>query len=182
MELDNVVPIDADTARLLARRRVHFRWFVAFLAAAYVGVLVPTLLFTPLPPIGPFVMLAILVVLAEHRFVLFGDETSMSASIIVVVASVFVFADSSPLAGPLLIGSLGGLYLPHLRRGSLTLTVATDSVATPGAFYVLYVNRSRANALKGPFAGLRSVLAGRRARSSLEENLKNLKRRLEEGS
>ena len=120
MELDNVVPIDADTARLLARRRVHFRWFVAFLAAAYVGVLVPTLLFTPLPPIGPFVMLAIVVVLAEHRFVLFGDETSMSASIIVVVASVFVFADSSPLAGPLLIGSLGGLYLPHLRRGSLS--------------------------------------------------------------
>ena len=124
MELDNVVPIDADTARLLARRRVHFRWFVALLAATYLGVLVPTLLFTPLPPLGPFVMLAILVILAEHRFVLFGDETSMSASIIVVVASVFVFADSSPLAGPLLIGSLGGLYLPHLRRGTRTLMFA----------------------------------------------------------
>ncbi|MFM8303706.1 MAG: hypothetical protein ACKOA9_05330, partial [Actinomycetota bacterium] len=56
--------------------------------------------------------------------VLFGDETSMSASIIVVVASAFAFADSSPLAGPLLIGSLGGFYLPHFRRGSLSLIVA----------------------------------------------------------
>ena len=65
VELDNVVPIDADTARLLARRRVHFRWFVAALATTYIAVLVPTLLFTPLPPIGPFVALALLVILAQ---------------------------------------------------------------------------------------------------------------------
>ncbi|MFM8303012.1 MAG: hypothetical protein ACKOA9_01745, partial [Actinomycetota bacterium] len=114
-----MIPIDADTARLLARRRARFRGFVALLALAYLTAAIPTLLLTPLPPLGLLVVLAVLVILAEHRFVLFGDETSMSASIIVVVASAFAFADSAPLAGPLLIGSLGGFYLPHFRRGSL---------------------------------------------------------------
>jgi hypothetical protein len=125
--LDNVVPIDADAARLLERRNTRFRWFVAGLSALWIGILVPVLLFTPLPPVGPFALLAVLVVLAEHRFVLFGDETSMSASIVVVVASVFVFADSSPLAGPMLIASVGGLYFPHLVHGRCALTAANAS-------------------------------------------------------
>ena len=86
------------------------------LAAVWLGILIPVLLFTPLPPLVPFLVLGALLVLAEHRFVLFGDETSMSGSIIVAVASVFVFADNAPLAGPMLVASLGGLYLPHLRQ------------------------------------------------------------------
>ncbi len=116
MPLDNVVPIDAQTARILEQRTTRFRWFVAGVAALWLALLVPVLLFTPLPPLVPFVVLALLVVLAEHQFVLFEDETSMSASIIVVVGSIFVFADSAPLAAPMLIASLGGLYLPHLRN------------------------------------------------------------------
>ena len=127
MPLDNVVPIDAEAARLLHRRNLRFRWFVAGLAAAWLSILVPVLVFTPLPPVGLFVVLAVLVVLAEHRFVLFGDETSMSASIVVVVASVSLFADSSPLAGPMLIASLGGLYLPHLVHRRSTLVLANAS-------------------------------------------------------
>jgi hypothetical protein len=123
-----VIPIDTEAARRLARRHVRFRWLVAALVAAWAALLVPTLLFTPLPPLGPFAALAVLVILAEHRFVLFGDETSMSASIIVIVASVFIFADTSPLAGPMLIGSLGGLYLPHLRHGNQPKIAFNSSV------------------------------------------------------
>src|SRR6476659_9795887 len=100
--------------RAIARRAVKFRWFVAGLAALWLGILIPVLVFTPLPPLVPFLVLGALLVLAEHRFVLFGDETSMSGSIIVAVASVFVFADTAPLAGPMLVDSLGGLYLPQL--------------------------------------------------------------------
>jgi hypothetical protein len=114
MALDNVVPIDADAAQHLEQRRARFRWFVVALTATWIAVLVPVLVLSPLPPLWPFVAMAILVVLAEHRFVLFGDETSMSASIVVVVASIFVFEDTSPLAGPMLIASFGGLYLPHI--------------------------------------------------------------------
>ena len=116
MPTDNVVPIDAEVARAIARRAVKFRWFVAGLAALWLGILVPVLLFTPLPPLVPLLVLGALLVLAEHRFVLFGDETSMSGSIIVAIASVFVFADTAPLAGPMLVAALGGLYFPHIRE------------------------------------------------------------------
>jgi len=120
MAFGNVIPIDAEVARQLVRRQTRFRWLVAGMSAAWIAILVPTLVLTPLPPIAPFAALAVLVVLAEHRFILFGDETSMSASIIVVVASIFVFADTSPLAGPVLIASIGGVYLPHLRTRALS--------------------------------------------------------------
>ena len=128
MAIDNVVPIDAQTARVLQQRKVHFRWFVAAVTGTWLAVLVPVLAFTPLPPLVPFVVFALLVILAEHQFVLFGDETSMSASIIVVVASIFVFADSAPLAGPMLIASLGGLYLPHLRNRARALVLANAAI------------------------------------------------------
>jgi len=59
----------------------------------------------------------------------------------------------------------GARELRHRDRGrileaaifdaSLSLTVASDVVGQPEAFYLIYVNRSRANALKGPLAALR---------------------------
>jgi hypothetical protein len=127
MALDNVVPIDAEAAQHLEQRRARFRWFVVALTATWIAVLVPVLVLSPLPPLWPFVAMAILVVLAEHRFVLFGDETSMSASIVVVVASIFVFADTSPLAGPMLIASFGGLYLPHIVGRNASVLAANST-------------------------------------------------------
>jgi hypothetical protein len=128
-----VVPIDAEVARAIARRAVKFRWFVGGLAALWLGILIPVLIFTPLPPLVPFVVLGALLVLAEHRFVLFGDETSMSGSIIVAIASVFVFAETAPLAGPMLVASLGGLYLPHIRDREYSKFVTNASAMSLAA-------------------------------------------------
>jgi hypothetical protein len=74
------------------------------------------------------------------------------------------------------------VYSSRYVDASLTLTVAGDTAASPRAFYLVYVNRSRANALKGLFAGLRQAIVVRRAKSSLDENLKSIKARLEERS
>jgi hypothetical protein len=74
------------------------------------------------------------------------------------------------------------VYSSRYLDASLTLTVASDSVRTPSAFYLLYVNRSRASALKGAFAGLRHTIVERRTKSALEEQLRTLKARLERGS
>lgn len=71
------------------------------------------------------------------------------------------------------------VYSSRYIDASLALSVATDVVANPDSFYLVYTNRSRANALKGGLAVLRRALAGRRARNSLEENLRTLKIRLE---
>ncbi len=73
------------------------------------------------------------------------------------------------------------VYSSRYIDASLSISLATDSTAQPNGYYLVFANRSRANALKGGFAGLRRALASRRARSALEENLKHVKARLESG-
>jgi hypothetical protein len=73
------------------------------------------------------------------------------------------------------------VYSSRYIDASLAITIATDTVQTPGAFYLVYGNRSRANALKGGFSSLRRAIVERRARNSLEEHLRNLKIQLEKG-
>jgi hypothetical protein len=73
------------------------------------------------------------------------------------------------------------VYSSRYIDASLALTIATDS-ADPKSIYVVYSNRSRANALKGLFSGLRRAIAERRTRASVEENLKAVKIQLEKGS
>jgi hypothetical protein len=72
------------------------------------------------------------------------------------------------------------VYSTRYVDASLSLAIASDSVNDSGSIYLVYVNRSRANALKGALSKLRRSIVERRARGSLEENLKNVKRRLEE--
>jgi len=71
------------------------------------------------------------------------------------------------------------VYSSRYFDASLTVTVASDAMGAPGNFYLVYVNRSRANALKGVFAGLRRSIVERRAKGALDENLKRIKQRLE---
>lgn len=75
------------------------------------------------------------------------------------------------------------VYSSRYFDASLSLTIASDAgsegVAAPGLFYLVYANRSRAYALKGPLAGMRRAIIERRAKSSLEENLRMMKQRLE---
>lgn len=71
------------------------------------------------------------------------------------------------------------VYSSRYFDASLSLTIASDAVGAPDAFYLVYVNRSRANALKGTLSGLRRAIVERRARGSLDENLKGTKARLE---
>jgi len=71
------------------------------------------------------------------------------------------------------------VYSSRYIDASLALTIASSDFADPGAFYLVYSNRSRASALKGAFSGLRKSIAEHRARGNLEETLKTLKQRLE---
>ena len=71
------------------------------------------------------------------------------------------------------------VYSSRYIDASLAIAIATDAVEAPTAFYVVYANRSRANALKGRFSSLRRMIVERRARGSLEDNLGTLKAQLE---
>jgi hypothetical protein len=73
------------------------------------------------------------------------------------------------------------VYSSRYIDASLSITIATDAGSKPGSFYLVFANRSRANALKGAFGGLRRSMAARKARGSLEESLKQVKSRIEAG-
>ena len=71
------------------------------------------------------------------------------------------------------------VYSSRYFDASLALTIASGATSTPGAFYLVYANRSRANALKGAMSGLRRSIVERRVRNTVEENLTLTKQRLE---
>ncbi|MFI5179419.1 MAG: hypothetical protein ACHQO8_12690 [Vicinamibacterales bacterium] len=73
------------------------------------------------------------------------------------------------------------VYSSRYFDTSLALTIATDSQSNPDTFYLVYANRSRANALKGGFGGLWRSIVGRRARGSLDDSLRSIKNLLEKG-
>jgi len=73
------------------------------------------------------------------------------------------------------------VYSSRYIDASLSISIATGAGDRSDVFYLIFANRSRANALKGAFAGLRRAMAARRARGSLEDNLKHVKARIESG-
>lgn len=73
------------------------------------------------------------------------------------------------------------VYSSRYLDASLGLTIATDAVGTPNAFYLVYGNRFRADALKSGWSALKHALVERRARGGLEDSLKTIKGQLETG-
>jgi hypothetical protein len=71
------------------------------------------------------------------------------------------------------------VYSSRYIDASLSLTIASDAPQTSDAFYLVYANYSRANALKGAFGGLRRSIAERRARNALETSLRATRLTLE---
>jgi hypothetical protein len=71
------------------------------------------------------------------------------------------------------------VYSSRYFDASLAVTIASDAIGSPNVFYLVYLNRSRASALKGALGSLRRLIVERRAKNSLDENLRTMRMRLE---
>lgn len=72
------------------------------------------------------------------------------------------------------------LYATHYFEGSVALTVATTLAGgPPPGFHLLYLHRSRLDALRGGFLGLKRFTAGRRIRARLEHTMQQSKTHIE---
>jgi hypothetical protein len=71
------------------------------------------------------------------------------------------------------------VYSSRYIDGSLSTMIASDAVGDPGAFYLVYVNRSKASALRGPMATLKRSIIEHKARGGLDTNLREIKARVE---
>jgi hypothetical protein len=71
------------------------------------------------------------------------------------------------------------VYSSRYIDASLSMTIASDVVGDPGSFYLIYVNRSRASALRAPLTGLLRSIIEHRAKGSLDRHLREIKARIE---
>lgn len=71
------------------------------------------------------------------------------------------------------------VYSSRFIDAGLSMMVASDAKGDSNSFYLLYVNRTRASALRGAMAALRRSLVERKAKGSLESSLRDIKTRLE---
>jgi hypothetical protein len=106
---------------------------------------------------------------------LYWSKEKVSMSTFITVTHVTIVCPSTATC----VMTTKDVYSSRFIDASLAISIATDSLETPSAFYLVYGNRSRANALKGGFSSLKRAIVERRARGSLEEHLRTLKLQME---
>lgn len=89
--------------------------------------------FENFPQFTPMAVFVVLVVIAGHRETLFGDETGMTGSVVVIVAAVFAFQHDAPVLGPAICSLAGALQWGHLRDRAWSRLIVNSSAATLSA-------------------------------------------------
>jgi hypothetical protein len=110
----------------------------------------------------------------SEDFLYWSKETFGTAPFISVTHVTIV----CPTAGTCVM-TTKDVYSSRYIDASLAVAIITDA-ADGAAIYVVYANRSRANALRGVLSGLRKSIVERRARGTLEQSLIKIKARLEQ--
>jgi hypothetical protein len=106
---------------------------------------------------------------------LYWSKERISMSAFITVTHVTIVCPSTATC----VMTTKDVYSSRYIDASLAISIATDSLETPSAFYLVYSNRSRASALKGRLSALRRAIVERRARGSLDEHLRTLKMQME---
>jgi putative nucleotidyltransferase with HDIG domain len=95
-------------------RRFHL--YCGGLAVLTICVAVALASVGPLPTWSSVFLLGGLFAFAENSSVELPNRSGLSASLMLALAAIVVFRNDSPYLGPLLVGSFGCLYVPHIRN------------------------------------------------------------------
>lgn len=110
---------------------------VITLCAVFVNLLAVALVLISIPGthIGFWliVCLALLILLAGQHEVIFGDQTALNGSMVVLVAAAGTLVGGGPIWIPVLCGLLGGLNWDHVRRLELRKIVVNGACTTLAA-------------------------------------------------
>ena len=97
---------------------------------------------------------------------------------VVSVTHVSIYKRNTPSGLHVLIASKG-IYATHYFEVSLGMTGFVQCLSEPNRSYLIYINRSRADALRGLFAGLKRSLISGSVRDGTRKNMELIKERLE---
>jgi HD domain len=114
----------------------RLRWFATCVSAAALALAGVLAVARPRPAIGALCILGALVLFSEHRAVTLPTGMLVTPGFMVGMSSIVVFREGGALLGPLLIGMVSALYLPHLRKrayGWIAFNAGVVGLATVAA-------------------------------------------------
>jgi hypothetical protein len=98
---------------------------------------------------------------------------------VITVTHVTVYRPSGAHGADILVASKG-IYASHYYEASLGLTgYIHNQSAGPARSYLMYVNRSKTDALRGMFPGFKRSLISGRLREGTKKNMELIKEKLE---
>jgi hypothetical protein len=98
---------------------------------------------------------------------------------VISITHVIIYKRVKPEGTDVMIASKG-IYASHYFDASLGLTALVRGPASdPSHSYLIYLNRSRADALRGPFAGMKRALISSSLRDGARKNMELVRQRLE---
>jgi hypothetical protein len=97
---------------------------------------------------------------------------------VVSVTHVSIYKRNTPSGQHVLIASKG-IYASHYFEVSLGMTGFVQGLSEPNRSYLIYINRSRADALRGFLAGLKRSLISGSVRDGARKNMELIKEKLE---
>lgn len=98
---------------------------------------------------------------------------------VVSLTHITIYKRRRPSGTDVLIASKG-IYANHYFDASLGLTAFIENQSPePSRSYLIYINRSRADALRGLFAGLKRSLISGSLRDGAKKNMETIKKKLE---
>jgi hypothetical protein len=97
---------------------------------------------------------------------------------VVSVTHVSIYKRNTPSGLHVLIASKG-IYATHYFEVSLGMTGFVQCLSEPNRSYLIYINRSRADALRGLLAGLKRSLISGSVRDGARKNMELIKEKLE---
>jgi hypothetical protein len=97
---------------------------------------------------------------------------------VISVTHVSIYKRNTP-SGLLVLIASKGIYATHYFEVSLGMTGFVQSLSEPNRSYLIYINRSRADALRGLLAGLKRSLISGSVRDGARKNMELIKEKLE---
>jgi hypothetical protein len=96
---------------------------------------------------------------------------------VISITHVIIYKRTGPGGTDVLIGSKG-IYASHYFEASLGLTALVHG-KDPAHSYLIYLNRSRADGLRGPLSGMKRALISTSLRDGARKNMEMVRQRLE---
>jgi hypothetical protein len=118
----------------------------------------------------------------ESQDFIYWSKEKFGLKPVISITHVIIYKHVRPEGAEVFIASKG-IYASHYFEASLGLTALVHGPPSdPSHSYLIYLNRTRTDALRGPLSGMKRSLISSSLRDGARKNMEMVRQRLESGS